>query len=192
MAVFQREPLFFANEGGLQTYEAARALSLEGRWLETEAGIRTRGPAVALTVAAQRRFRTGLSLVLRREYAVVNNQVDRPDAKILLQGGGQAATAAMTAPSKWLDERVDVYAVLCGRTSVNRVTTRSTAATAARTAPYANGAPGPTLSQRAPATRLAGSSAAPVAVAYVPMAVARSDVGTRSVISARPMPSVRA
>src|SRR5712691_3826589 len=62
-------------------------------------------------------------------------------------------------------ERVDVYAVLCGRISVDRVTPRSTAATAARTAPYANGAPGPTLSQSAPATRLAGRSAAPVAVA---------------------------
>ena len=64
----------------------ARALSLEGRWLETEAGIRTRGRTVALTVAAQRRLHTGLSLFLRREYAVVNVRPDKPsDATILLQ-----------------------------------------------------------------------------------------------------------
>src|SRR5258708_36789093 len=73
MAVFQKEtPWFFDNGGGLQTRSSARALSLEGRWLETEAGIRTCGHTVALTVAAQRRLHTGLSLFLRREYAVVN------------------------------------------------------------------------------------------------------------------------
>ena len=38
-------------------------------------------------------------------------------------------------------DRVDVYAVLCGRTSVARATSKSTAANAAKTAPYANGAP---------------------------------------------------
>jgi len=63
VAVFQREtPWFFEKEGACNPRSSARALSLEGRWLETEAGIRTRGHVVALTVAAQRRFRTGLSL----------------------------------------------------------------------------------------------------------------------------------
>src|SRR5713101_1724351 len=84
-----KNPLVLRERRGLLPPVHAGALSLEGRWLEAEAGIRTRGHVVALTVAAQCRLHTGLSLVLRREYAVVNVRPDKlPDTPILLQRAG--------------------------------------------------------------------------------------------------------
>src|SRR5579859_2242550 len=80
----EKPPEFFENEGAWKRAVQPAPSRSKGRWLEAKAGIRTRGHLVALTVAAQRRLHTGLSLFSAASMRLSMSD-SPPDATILLQ-----------------------------------------------------------------------------------------------------------